>query len=158
MNNRLESNSVAAGLLELEVRFDITSKIQLFPPHVSVTLSEEDGLPLLKNERELFLKELSQKDDLVFVIWAEGPPRHFTWLHVRCTKKCKVKRIGDGKYDVTYKDPLAFPTDGNLEMAKRLLCNIGLPDAADTLAPSNRDHQADGWSCGVWCCTLTEDY
>ena len=144
MNNLLESNSVAAGLSELEVRFDITSKIEFFPPHVSVTLCEEDGLPLLKSERELFLKELSQKDDLVFVIWAEGPPRHFTWLHVRCTKKCKVQRFGDGKYDVTYKDPLAFPADGNLEKAKRLLCNIGLPDAADTLAPSNRDYQADG--------------
>ena len=51
----LESSSVSGALLELQVRFNLeSSKIQLFPPHVTVTLCSADGLLLQQKQKEEF--------------------------------------------------------------------------------------------------------
>jgi hypothetical protein len=118
----------------------------------------EEGLVLLKEEKEIFLKELAEATDLIFVLWSEGPPRHYTWLHVQCTKKSKRPLPGcsSGTWSVTYMDPLTIPADDNLVIAKRLLSNIGLGIQADKLTVSASAKQADGWSCGLWCVMFTE--
>ena len=144
----LESSSVAAALLELEVRFDLAaSKIQLVPPHVTVTLCSADGLLLQQKEREEFLSQLWQKAQLFFVIWSEA--RHYTLLHLS-------RKMGDSHYTTTYMDSLRAPAKGNIVVAKQLLCNLGLNSEATALVPSNTEFQGDGWSCGIWCIKWTE--
>ena len=144
----LESSSVAAALLELEVRFDLAaSKIQLVPPHVTVTLCSADGLLLQQKEREEFLSQLCQKAQLFFVIWSEA--RHYTLLHLS-------RKMGDSHYTTTYMDSLRAPAKGNIVVAKQLLCNLGLNSEATALVPSNTEFQGDGWSCGIWCIKWTE--
>lgn len=160
MDTLLESNSVAAALLELQIRFSTAQNIQFFPPHITVTLCQEDGLLLSRDDRAQFLRGLCEADDLIFVLWAEGPPCHFSWLHVQCTQKPKIQMPGDydGKWNVIYKDSLPVHADDNLMMAKRLLVNIGLVSASQSLQPANLSaYQTDGWSCGIWTVKFTEE-
>ena len=63
--------------MELEVRFGfMPSDVELFAPHVTVTLCDEAGLMLPQSKSEEFLTDMFKKGDVVFVIYVAGLPHH----------------------------------------------------------------------------------
>ena len=129
------------------VRFSLNKDdTQLFPPDVCLTLSHPEGIisDNYGGNNDIFRAAILSKKDLIFAISGE-PPRHYTWLHLH--KESSLPPV----WAITYKDALPDPSAPNIQRAKQLLVNLGLPEeAAKIQGAANKDFQVDGWSCGIW--------
>ena len=142
----IEHSTIKAALLELECRFpDLKDRATLVPPSVVVALAEPAGLILDRGGEVMkAVNEIKSSELVLFAVWAQGPPRHYTYLEL-------FRKPGTEQREVVYKDSLRGGTAANKTQAQQVLKNLEMREAADNLEISNKNYfQDDGWSCGAF--------
>ena len=140
----IEHSTIKTALLELECRFpDLKDRATLVPPSVVVELAEPGGL-ILDHGGEVLkaVNEIKSSELVLFAVWAQGPPRHYTYLEL-------YRQPSTERREVVYKDSLRGGTAANKATAQQVLKNLEMREAADSLEISNKNYfQADddGWS------------
>ena len=140
----IECSSIKAALMEMEERLRPKS-VELLSPELGDYLFH-DGLAAQDHggEAEKYKRGLLAKAHIFIAVHSQGPPRHYTYLHI--SKQSKMPPV----WACTYKDSLNTASPENFKVAQTILKNLGLQELAENLVVANKDFQRDGWSCGLW--------
>ena len=91
-------------------------------------------------DQATFNKMVEQAEHLLIPVHSEQPS-HYTYL-----------RVSRGtKVNIVYKDSLKTPSENSTATASRILQKLGvILDNEECPEPTNKSHQIDGFSCGLW--------
>ena len=140
----LEDLQVEAILYEIKMRVGCPSKTLVVPPSMGRVFGREKFEPLSLSTEERTWHENIKEARHAFICVHSEAPQHYTALEIH-------KNEAKNEWRIEFRDSLKAAPETAVRAAKAILENLGFVDKNYELPkPSNKTHQADGWSCGIW--------